>query len=287
MYATRDMSKGVQDSSQHRATRPQSEGGEAAESESKSDRGWGEPRGQDRQGRAEPTSDRYEPRGQDRQGRAEPTSDRYEPLPGIAEFPKWAWRKLPRAGRVAVGLLPFVVVALVLLLAPGIDQSKDERAQAERERLARLTAERAERIRIEQRPRFRSGPPAGRDVAARSQLVAGLPAAIQADARQRVAAGALAGPVRSVECEPYPRSVEGRGAHLDPQERTGRYSCLAVTREVRPTETNEGAVIGHPYRVLVNFDTGRYAFCKVSGRPGEGSLQREILVPVPPACGGR
>lgn len=275
------MTKAVQDSSQDR-TRPQSEGGEAAGSEMKG----GEGAGGEIEGLARPGK----PRGQSRQsgqGHGGPNSDRYEPLPGIAEFPKWAWRKLPRAGRIAVALLPFVVVALVLLLAPGIDESKDERAQAERERLARLTAERAERIRVEQRPRFRSGPPAGRDVAARSQLVAGLPAAIHADARQRVAAGALAGPVRSVECEPYPRSVEGRGAHLDPQERTGRYSCLAVTREVRPTETNEGAVIGHPYRVLVDFDTGRYAFCKVSGRPGEGSLQREILVPVPAACGGR
>jgi hypothetical protein len=218
---------------------------------------------------------------------AHPAPDRYEPLPGIAGIPRWIWNKLPRAGRIALALLPFAVIALVLLLGPGIDESKDRRAAAERERRAQLTAERVQRIEAEQRPRFRRGAPAGRDVAARSALVSALPAAIEADARRRVAAGELDGPIRSVECEPYPRSVDGRGAHLDPSQPTGRYSCLAVTQEVRPTETNEGAVIGHPYRVMVDFDTGRYAFCKVSGRPGEGSLSAEILVPVPEACGGR
>jgi hypothetical protein len=214
-------------------------------------------------------------------------SDRYEPLPGVAGLPKWVWGKLPRAGRVAVALLPLAIVALILLLAPGIDESKERRAQAEREQRGQQAAERVERIRAEQRPRFDRGTPGGRDVAARASLVASLPIAIQADARERVAAGALEGPIRSVECEPYPRSVDGQGAHLDPSQQTGRYSCLAVTRVVQATERNEAASIGHPYRVLVHFDTGRYAFCKVSGRPGEFSIGRQIPVPVPEACGGR
>jgi hypothetical protein len=214
-------------------------------------------------------------------------SDRYEPLPGIAGFPKWVWGKLPRAGRVAVALLPFAIIALILLLGPGIDESKDRRAEAERQQRAQQAAERVAQLRAEQRPRFERGTPAGRDVAARAALFASVPDAIQADARRRVAAGALDGPIRSVECEPYPRSVDGRGAHLDPSETTGRYSCLAVTRNVEATERNEASSIGHPYRVLVHFDTGRFAFCKVSGRPGEGSIGRHIPVPVPEVCGGR
>jgi hypothetical protein len=214
-------------------------------------------------------------------------SERYEPLPGVAGMPKWVWGKLPRAGRIAVGLLPFVIVALVLLLAPGIDESKDRRAERERRQRAQQSAERVAQLRAEQRPRFERGTPAGRDLAARASLVASLPIAIQADARQRVGAGALDGPIRSVECEPYPRTVDGRGAHLDPSQATGRYSCLAVTRTAPATERNEASSIGHPYRVLVHFDTGRFAFCKVSGRPGEGSIGRQILVPVPEACGGR
>jgi hypothetical protein len=214
-------------------------------------------------------------------------SDRYEPLPGVAGIPKWVWGKLPRSGRIALALLPFAIVGLILILAPGIDESKDRRAEAERRQRAQQTAERVAQLRAEQRPRFERGTPAGRDLAARATLVASLPIAIQADARQRVAAGALKGPIRSVECEPYPRSVDGQGAHLDPSQSTGRYSCLAVTRTAPATEHNEASSIGHPYRVLVHFDTGRYAFCKVSGRPGEGSIGREIAAPVPEACGGR
>jgi hypothetical protein len=214
-------------------------------------------------------------------------SDRYEPLPGIAGLPRWVWGKLPRPARVAVALLPFAIIALILLLGPGIDESKDRRAQAEREQRAQQAAERVAQLRAEQRPHFEGGAPAGRDVAARAALFAAVPIAIEADARRRVAAGALDGPIRSVECEPYPRSIDDRGAHLDPSQTTGRYSCLAVTRAVQATERNEASSIGHPYRVLVHFDTGRYAFCKVSGRPGEGSIGRHIPVPVPEACGGR
>jgi hypothetical protein len=214
-------------------------------------------------------------------------SDRYEPMPGVAGLPKWVWGKLPRSGRIALALLPFAIVALILLLGPGIDDSKDRRAEAERQQRAQQAAERVAQLRAEQRPRFERGTPAGRDLAARATLVAALPVAIQADARERVAAGALDGPIRSVECEPYPRSVDGQGAHLDPSQTTGRYSCLAVTRGAPATEHNEASSIGHPYRVLVHFDTGRYAFCKVSGRPGEGSIGREIAAPVPQACGGR
>jgi hypothetical protein len=214
-------------------------------------------------------------------------SDRYEPLPGVAGIPKWIWGKLPRPARIGVCLLPFAIVALIIVLAPGIDESKESRAQAEREQRAQRTAERVAQLRAEQRPRFQRGTPAGRDLAARASLVASLPIAIQADARERVAAGALSGPIRSVECEPYPRTVDGRGAHLDPSQTTGRYSCLAVTRNVQASERNEGSSIGHPYRVLVHFDTGRFAFCKVSGRPGEGSIDRRIPVTVPEACGGR
>ena len=216
----------------------------------------------------------------------EGAQDRYQPLPGVAGLPKWVWQRLPRAGRIALALLPVIVVALVLLLGPGIDESKDERAQAERERLAQLDAQRVERLRAEQRPRFARGAAAGGDLARRAALVAALPASVEADARRRVAAGSLDGPIRSVQCEPYPRTVDGRGAHLDPDLRTGRYACLAVTREIEATAGNEAGAIGHPYRVMVDFDTGRYAFCKVSGRPGEGSVGRQTLVPVPAVCGG-
>ena len=223
---------------------------------------------------------------QSAQDASQSTPDRYEPLPGVVGLPGWIWRKLPPAARVGLALLPVVGIALALLLAPGIDEAKDERARAEQERLAQLRADRIARLEAEQRPRTGRGAPAGGNLARRAALVAALPDAIQADARRRVSSGALDGPIRSVRCEPYPRSASGNGAHLDPSVPTGRYSCLAVTQTVEAGERNEAAVIGHPYRAKVNFDSGRYAFCKVSGRPGEGSLGQQPVVPVPAVCGG-
>ena len=84
-------------------------------------------------------------------------------------------------------------------------------------------------------------------------------------------------------CEPFPRTVEGMGADRDLTRRTGRYSCLAVTTAFGRSKSSVGGVIGHQYRVLVDFKSGRYAYCKVSGQAGPS---REQLVTTPRACGG-
>jgi hypothetical protein len=89
-----------------------------------------------------------------------------------------------------------------------------------------------------------------------------------------------------VECEPLPRAVEGIGADEDLSRRRGRYSCVAVTSELAPTEESVGVVIGHPYAVLVDFESGRYGFCKSAGQAGEGAATRGLLVRTPRACGG-
>ena len=142
--------------------------------------------------------------------------DRYEPLPSLGQLPGWIWRRLPRAAKVGVALLPVLIAGLVIALGPGIDRSKDERAQAEAERLERLQAERVARLRAEQRPRLRRGSPAGTDLAARGALLAAAAAAIETDARRRAAAGELDGPISRVACEPYPRTLSGRGADQRP-----------------------------------------------------------------------
>jgi hypothetical protein len=217
---------------------------------------------------------------------AESDAGRYEALPGLTGLPSWIWRRLPRPVKVGVALLPFVAVGLVLALGPGIEEGKEKRASAQAERLAEARAERVERLRREQRPRFAAGEPAAASLAGRRRLLDRAAAAVFADARARVAAGGLDGPIRRVECERYPRTVDGRGAHEDTSQRFGRYACLAVTSEFAPGEANEGGMIGHPYRMRIDFGTGRYALCKVSGRAGEGSIGTTPLVPVPRACGG-
>jgi hypothetical protein len=275
------MAPGVQDPAR---TPPERGSGQGAGPERGSGQGAGPEPGSG-QGAGPERGSRQGP-GPERGSGQRPGADRYEPLPGVAGLPRWLWSRLPRPARVGLALLPVAVLAFALLVGPGIDESKEERAQAERERLERLAAERAERLRAEQRPRFRAGRPAGADLEARAALFAALGPAVEADARGRVAAGQLDGPVRAVECEPYPRSAAGGGAHLDPSEPSGRYACLAVTREIEATEFNEASAIGHPYRAMIDFGSGRYAFCKVSGRPGEGSIGRQQPVPVPAACGG-
>jgi hypothetical protein len=219
-------------------------------------------------------------------------SDRYEPLPSIPQLPRYVWNKLPTAGRVVVALIPVAAVVLAILLGPGIERDKEERAEAEQQRLEQARAERSERIRAEQRPRF-AGAPAPIEGAApdeqllvRGRAVDSAAGAVERDARRRVRAGELDGPIRRVVCEPYPRTVVGRGAHDDLGSATGRYSCLAVTAVSPGSESQEGSLIGHPYRVLIDFEAGRIGYCKISGRAGEGSIGQAPVVPVPKACGG-
>jgi hypothetical protein len=211
-------------------------------------------------------------------------------MPGVAELPGWLWRRMGRAGRL--GLLGAVVVAigLVAALLPGILESKEERAASERRERAERRAELVSRLEVEQRPRFRrsaevapAGAAPGERLAARTALMDELTAEILADARERVRRGRLDGPIHRVECEPFPRSVDAVGAHEVLSQRGGRYACVAVTAEFGTGEAGATGIIGHQYRTEVDFETGRYAFCKVSGQAGPS---REQLVTTPRVCGG-
>lgn len=196
-----------------------------------------------------------------------------------------------RGARVASALVLVVAIAIGVALLPGMLESKQERAQSERRERAQLRAERIRELEAEQRPRFRrseSVAPAGASdrqrLAARAGLMDELSRAVLADSRRRVRRGELDGPVRRAVCEPFPRTVNGIGADRDLSRRSGRYSCVAVTAEFERGQASIGGVIGHQYRTLVDFETGRYAFCKVSGQAGPS---REQLVTTPRACGGR
>jgi hypothetical protein len=222
-------------------------------------------------------------------------ADRYEPLPGIVDLPAWVWRRLPGPGKVAVLLLPFVLIAIGLALRPGIEETKQDRARSEEQRIERNRAAREARLREQQRPRFATGTPAPASVPGRERLVEAAGASVLADARRRASAGVFDGPIRDVTCEPFPRSLSGRGADQDLSKPAGNYSCIAVTASFEGSQggeqgayaQSEAGVIGHPYRVRIDFESGRYALCRVAGRPAEGSLQARQAVTVPHACGGR
>ena len=218
------------------------------------------------------------------------STDRYEPLPDITRLPGWLWQRMGRGVRIALLLLVLALIAAGAALLPGIQESKDEQARSEAGRRAAERAELARRLEREQRPRFErsaavapAGAGAQQQLAARAELMEELPAAVLADARARVRRGALDGPVLRVACEPFPRSVDATGADEDLSRRTGRYSCLAVTAEFERSEQSIGGVLGHQYRALVDFESGRYAYCKVSGQAGPS---RDQLATTPSACGG-
>ena len=209
--------------------------------------------------------------------------DRYEPLPGLAQLPAFVWRRLPRVAKIAVVAAGVAAVIAAIALAPSIQRSRDEHARKDAAERARIQQQDLERTRREQRPRFARGAPARTDLAARRRLLVSAEGSIQADARTRSAAGEFNGPIMRVKCEGYP---PGASPEADSSRPTGRYACLAVTSEVPATSGNRGGLLGHPYRVKIDFRSGRYAFCKVRGRPGELAIRARSSGALPRVCGG-
>jgi hypothetical protein len=221
--------------------------------------------------------------------------DRYEPLPGLLEIPGFLIRKIPPRARkpaawTAVILLAAVAVALVLSI-PAITESKDERAAGDARAEREHDALRAAQLQAELRLREGRGPAArgltgAEAIDTHKALVAQMSADVKADALSRVQAGEFTQSVVRVECERYPRRVGNHDPALDPGARTGRYSCLAITADAPRSDTQNPSSIGYPYRAMVHFGSGRFAYCKITGRPGEGGLTGEIPLRVPTACGG-
>jgi hypothetical protein len=223
------------------------------------------------------------------------SQDRYEPLPGLLEIPGFLVRKIPPRARkpaaFAAGILLVAVAVALVLSIPAITESKDERAATEahqeRERLKQRAAELQAELRLrEGRGEGARGLKGSEAITVRQALASDLNAAVLADAQSRVQAGEFSQSVERVECERFPRGARGEDPALDLGSATGRYSCLAITADAPRIATNEPSSVGYPYRALLHFNSGRFAYCKISGRPGEGSLTREFPVRIPEACGG-
>jgi hypothetical protein len=201
-------------------------------------------------------------------------ADRYEPLPGLLGLPAHFLRKLSPRGRTMVAVTGVALlaagVAAAIVLAPRISESNRERAAAQRRAEARTLAEDRARLIAEQRPRLGRVEPAGT-----AALIVAIERAITRDARARAASGEVETPARRTEC----RALTREGTRL-------LLGCTAITSQVGRSRATEGLIVGYPYRAAVSTRTGRYGFCKTSGRPGEGFLTRGRDVPLPHACGG-
>jgi type II secretory pathway pseudopilin PulG len=199
-------------------------------------------------------------------------ADRYEPLPGLLGLPGFLLRKLsPPARKILLAVLALLGAAgvvAVIVFGPRIAESNRERAAEQRRAERQAQAAELARLRAEQRPRT--------GTIAAGGAIPGVETAITRDARARLDSGELPTRALRTDCRPVGHDAAERVL----------LSCTAVTSDVPATETTRGVLIGYPYRAAVAPASGRYALCKISGRPGEGSLTRRVEIPLPKACGG-
>ena len=155
-----------------------------------------------------------------------------------------------------------------------------------------LSPERRRQVEREQAAKTARIEPA-RDVADRRALLRSVQSSILRDARARVKAKKMRGPIRRVVCEPTTKSiVDGRAPERDLSRPRGVYSCTAVTNELELKHKRRGhppatGYTGHPFRAVVNFDSGEYAWCKRNLAPGEGGIiDPRAIVGLPAECKG-
>ena len=193
--------------------------------------------------------------------------------PRDVDVPPVPWRKLLLYG------LPALAAALAitwLAVDEATDTKREREAVERREAALRAAAERERLLRDQALKTDRVGS------APRPALVRRLEAALLEDAHRRVESGELERNVQRVECEPYPRTEPRRKAELDPARRSGRYHCLAVTRDI--VGTHEGT-LGYPFFARIRYRAGRLAWCKINPIPGEQALPDPRLVAsLPKGC---
>jgi len=182
------------------------------------------------------------------------------------------WRK------IALGALGALAVAggVVALIAPAIERGKHERAAAERRRDAAFEAAKRKRLAEEGRPHGGRGerpaerPSPAAELRARRALVGDLERAITRDARARVRAGKLDGPVLATACEINPPSQ--RRVERDLNARGSDYDCLAVTSR----DPGGRFSVGYTFDATVDYQRFRFRWNKACLAPGEGAAR--------PAC---
>ena len=214
-----------------------------------------------------------------------PTATRWEIIgyrlriwtpPRDVEIPPVSWRKV----WMWVAAITAAIAIVVIFVAPAIDSTKQRRAAEER-RAEAASLQRA-RVRLIAEQRAHHGRSAavarlyaaGEDVAAREALLADVSGGVGDDARARVAAGRLDGPIRSMRCSYRSGAPAGVRVQLD---------CLAVTSVIGDAAAPQG-YIGHPFVAAASLRDGRYAWCKENPPSGEGLAGRGVAVALPAEC---
>jgi hypothetical protein len=207
---------------------------------------------------------------------AEPPADeRRRPLPNLFRLPGQLWRLLPVWGKVAVGLVLAALAGLAaVLVPPALDNAGENRAN-----LRRATAENFAEIRRrlveDQRPRRATLTLPANVVAA--EIARRVAVHVQADARKRVEAGTLDGPVERTSCRPVRRTQEAGWLVL---------TCLAEEFREADAYRDRDIVSGYRFRARVELATGAVAWCKENPRPLHPATGEFVVVDLSRACTG-
>jgi hypothetical protein len=167
----------------------------------------------------------------------------------------------------AAGLLALAAV-VAFVVAPAVDEEKDRAAAQERAALERRLAARREAQRVQQRPRL-GRLPAG---ASRAAALVAVEDRVLADARDRFLPRSP-----EADCRPFPPTEGGRRRAATA--RRAAFDCLAVESRLR------GGRTGVPYRAVVDFGAGRYAFCRINPIASEQAVpDPRLVVRLEPPC---
>jgi len=189
--------------------------------------------------------------------------------PRDAVVPPPPWPKIALGAAVALAVIGIAAA----LIVPEIDEGKDERAAAEREKDAAFEAAKRRRLERESKPRFGRGDRPGGDLTpaaerrARRVLVRDLERAITRDARARVRRGNLDGPIQATRCEINPPSQ--RPLERDLRVHRMDYECLAVTSR----DPAGQFVVGHTFDARVDYERFHFTWAKACRPPGEGAAR--------------
>jgi hypothetical protein len=185
------------------------------------------------------------------------------------DVPPVPWRKI--ALWASLGLL--VAGAAAAIAVPRIDDSK-KRGAAERARQA-AAADAAERARLRADQRVH-----GASIAVGADAVASLEAAITTDAKARVQAKTISGPVLSTRCEPA-----ADGVIQFPASRV--YKCFVKTATGLHGEGNDVIGTGYPFVATIYSKQRRLAWCKENPHADEKGSKGDVRVKVSPVCAGK
>jgi hypothetical protein len=195
-----------------------------------------------------------------------PALEHHDALPAFVRLPRFLLGKLPPRRRRAV-LLGAAVAAVLTAGGMWLAYEASQRAQLREARAERaFRAGEVRRLLADQSPRTaRVGAASG------ALLLRRLEAAIGADARARVRAGSLSGPIRRTTCR------QGNGL-VNRADDPNLFRCLAVTSSA------VGVTLGHEFFVHVDRTRGLAIWCHNNYPPAHPETADAISVPVTRSC---